>query len=56
MTRLDKKEYTDAVYRMMTDETFYKAKKAEARPEAENWSSTSMAKKMLATYERLLKA
>jgi glycosyltransferase involved in cell wall biosynthesis len=56
MTRLDKKEYTDAVYRMMTDEAFYKEKKAEARPEAENWSSTSMAKKMLATYERLLKA
>ncbi len=56
MTRMDHKEFTEAVRRMLTDEAFYKTKKAEARPEAENWSSTSMAKKMLAAYERTLQA
>jgi glycosyltransferase involved in cell wall biosynthesis len=56
MTRMDKNEFTDAVRRMLTDEAFYKAKKAEARSEAENWSSTSMAKKMLAAYERTLQS
>ncbi len=37
----------------MTHKPFHEG---HARPEAENWSSTSMAKKMLATYERLLKS
>lgn len=37
----------------MTHKPFHEV---QARPEAENWSSTSMVKKMLATYERLLKA
>jgi glycosyltransferase involved in cell wall biosynthesis len=56
MTRLDKKEFSDAVYRLMTDQAFYQDKKAEARPEAENWSSTSMAKKMIAAYEKTLQS
>ena len=56
VTRLDKREFSDAVFRMMTDGAFYAVKKAETRIEAENWSSTSMAKKMLSAYEQILKA
>ncbi len=55
MTRLDKKEFYDAVYRMLTDEAFYKSKESETIAEAENWSSTAMAKRMIEAYERILK-
>lgn len=55
MTRFDEDEFTDAVYRMLTDQTLYKQKKSETLAEAEKWSSTSMAKRMLSTYEKLLK-
>ncbi len=55
MTRLDKKEFSEAVWRMLTDESFYAKKKVEARPEAENWSSTTMGQKMITAYERILR-
>ncbi len=54
MTRLDKKEFFDAVDRMLTDETFYAAKKAETQTEAEKWSAPTMAQKMIAAYEKIL--
>jgi glycosyltransferase involved in cell wall biosynthesis len=54
MTRLDEEEFTEAVYRMMTDAEFYRQKKSETLVEAEKWSSTSMAKRMIEAYERTL--
>jgi glycosyltransferase involved in cell wall biosynthesis len=56
VTRLDEDEFTDAVYRMLTDQTFYDQKKSETLAEADKWSSTSMAKRMIGAYEQLLKA
>ncbi|HTA77299.1 MAG TPA: glycosyltransferase [bacterium] len=55
VTKLNEDEFTDAVYRMMTDKTLYDQKKAETLGEADKWSSTSMAKRMLSAYEQLLK-
>ena len=56
VTRLDEDEFTDAVYRMLTDQRLYDQKKSETLAEADKWSSTSMAKRMIAAYEQLLKA
>lgn len=55
VTRLDEDEFTDAVYRMMTDKALYDEKKSETLIEADKWSSTSMAKRMISAYETLLK-
>jgi 1,2-diacylglycerol 3-alpha-glucosyltransferase len=55
VTKLDEDEFTDAVYRMMTDKDLYKQKKSETLAEADKWSSTSMAKRMISAYEQLLK-
>jgi glycosyltransferase involved in cell wall biosynthesis len=54
-TRLDEDEFTEAVYRMLTDKALYAQKKSETLSEAEKWSSTSMAKRMIEAYERILK-
>jgi glycosyltransferase involved in cell wall biosynthesis len=54
VTRLDEKEFTEAVYRMLTDKALYDQKKSETLAEADKWSSTSMAKRMLNAYEKLL--
>jgi glycosyltransferase involved in cell wall biosynthesis len=54
MTRLDEEEYGEAVYRLLTDEKLYAQTKSETIPEAEMWSSTAMAKKMIAAYEKIL--
>ncbi|HXL73609.1 MAG TPA: glycosyltransferase, partial [bacterium] len=56
VTKLDEDEFTDAVYRMMTDKVLYDQKKSETLIEADKWSSTSMAKRMISAYEQLLKA
>ena len=55
MTKLDEAEFSAAVKRMMTDGAFYAQKKGETLAEADKWSSTSMAKRMLEAYERILK-
>jgi len=55
VTKLDEDEFTDAVYRMMTDKVLYDQKKSETLTEADKWSSTSMAKRMISAYEQLLK-
>ena len=55
MTRLDQAEFSAAVKRMLTDGPFYKEKKSETLMEADKWSSTSMAKRMIGAYERILK-
>ncbi len=55
VTRLDETEFTDAVRKMLTDKAFYQQKRSETLAEADKWSSTSMAKRMLEAYEQLLK-
>lgn len=54
VTRLDENEFHDAVLRMLTDKALYASKKAETLPEAANWSSGAMAKRMIAAYEGIL--
>ena len=54
-TKLDFDQFTDAVRRMLTDPKLYQAKKAETLEEAHKWSSTSMAKRMIEAYEKILK-
>jgi glycosyltransferase involved in cell wall biosynthesis len=54
VTRLDEDEFTQAVYRMLTDKTLYDQKKSETLAEADKWSSTAMAKRMLSAYQKLL--
>jgi glycosyltransferase involved in cell wall biosynthesis len=55
MTKLDEKEFSAAVKRMLTDPAFYAQKRGETLEEADKWSSTSMAKRMLEAYGRILK-
>lgn len=55
VTKLDENEFTEAVRRMLTDKALYVQKKSETLAEADKWSSTSMAKRMLEAYERILK-
>jgi 1,2-diacylglycerol 3-alpha-glucosyltransferase len=55
LTEPDEAEFGEAVRRMLTNKELYATKKAETLPEAERWSSTSMALKMLEAYEGLLK-
>ncbi len=52
-TQLDEDEFSEAVYRMMTDPALYAQKKSETLVEAEKWSSTTMAKKMIKAYENI---
>jgi 1,2-diacylglycerol 3-alpha-glucosyltransferase len=54
VTRLDEDEFTAAVRRMLTDQALYRQKKSETLAEAEKWSSTSMAKRMIDAYEKIL--
>jgi glycosyltransferase involved in cell wall biosynthesis len=56
LTDLDEDEFIEAVRRMLTDKELYALKKSETLPEAERWSSSSMAQKMLGAYEKLLKS
>lgn len=56
MTRLDEDEFTDAVKRMLTDKDLYAQKRSETLAEADKWSSTSMAKRMIGAYEKILKS
>jgi len=56
MTNLDEREFSEAVYKMLTDEAYYAQKKAETLPEAEKWSSGAMAKRMIEAYEKILKS
>lgn len=56
VTRLDENEFTDAVYQMLTDPVLYEQKKSETLIEANKWSSSAMAKRMISAYEKLLKA
>ncbi len=55
VTKLDENEFAEAVRRMLTDKAFYAQKKSETLTEAEKWSSTSMAKRMVEAYEKILK-
>ncbi len=55
VTKLNEDEFTDAVYRMLTNKTLYAQKKSETLAEADKWSSTSMAKRMIEAYEKILK-
>lgn len=55
VTRLDEDEFSEAVYKMLTDKALYAQKKSETLSEAEKWSSGSMAKRMISAYEQLLK-
>jgi 1,2-diacylglycerol 3-alpha-glucosyltransferase len=55
VTKLNEDEFTEAVYQMLTDKALYQQKKSETLDEADKWSSTSMAKRMLEAYERILK-
>ena len=55
MTRFNEDEFTDAVRRMLTDSKLYDQKQSETLAEADKWSSTSMAKRMIEAYEKLLK-
>ncbi len=55
VTKLNEDEFADAVYRMLTDKALYQQKKSETLEEADKWSSTSMAKRMLEAYEKILK-
>ncbi len=54
-TKLDMDEFTEAVFRMLTDKALYAQKKSETLAEADKWSSTSMAKRMIEAYEKILK-
>ena len=54
-TKLDEVEFTEAVYRMLADKALHAQKKSETLAEADKWSSTSMAKRMIAAYEKILK-
>jgi len=54
-TSLNEDEFTDAVFRMLTDKALYAQKKSETLSEADKWSSTSMARRMIEAYERILK-
>ncbi len=54
VTRLDEEEFTDAVYRMLTDSALYVQKKSETLSEALKWSSSAMAKRMVEAYEKLI--
>ena len=56
VTKLNEDEFTEAVYRMLTDKALYQQKKSETLAEADKWSSTSMAKRMLEAYEKILKS
>jgi glycosyltransferase involved in cell wall biosynthesis len=53
-TKLDMDEFTEAVFRMLTDKALYAQKKSETLAEADKWSSTSMAKRMIEAYEKIL--
>lgn len=55
-TRLNEDEFTDAVYRMLTDKALYAQKRSETLAEADHWSSGSMAKRMIEAYEKILKS
>ncbi len=55
VTKLNEDEFTDAVRRMLTDPKLYDQKKSETLSEADKWSSTSMAKRMISAYEKILK-
>ncbi len=55
-TKLDEDEFADAVYRMLTDKALYAKKKSETLDEADRWSSSSMARRMIEAYEKILKA
>jgi glycosyltransferase involved in cell wall biosynthesis len=54
VTKLDADEFTAAVKKMLTDKAFYAQKKSETLAEADKWSSTSMAKRMIEAYQKLL--
>lgn len=56
VTRLDEDEFTEAVYKMLTDKALYAQKKSETLSESEKWSSKAMAHRMIEAYEKLLKA
>jgi glycosyltransferase involved in cell wall biosynthesis len=56
VTKLNEDEFTEAVYKILTDKALYAQKKSETLAEADKWSSGSMAKRMIEAYERLLKA
>jgi glycosyltransferase involved in cell wall biosynthesis len=56
VTKLDENEFTEAVRKMLTDKALYAQKKSETLAEADKWSSTSMAKRMLEAYEKILKS
>ncbi len=53
MTPLNEEVFAEAVHRMLTDSEFYTQKKGETLIEAEKWSSTTMAKKMIKAYENI---
>ncbi|MCE5300689.1 MAG: glycosyltransferase [Spirochaetia bacterium] len=48
--------FVDAVVKMMTDKTFYNAKRKEAFDYAREWSAEAMAKKMLDKFEKVIAA
>ena len=54
VTRLDEDEFSDAVARMLTDRALYEEKKSQTLEEADKWSSTSMARRMLEAYGKIL--
>jgi 1,2-diacylglycerol 3-alpha-glucosyltransferase len=56
VTKLDEDEFTEAVYKILTDKALYAQKKSETLAEADKWSSSSMAKRMIEAYEKLLKS
>ncbi|HTC19722.1 MAG TPA: glycosyltransferase [bacterium] len=56
VTKLNEDEFTEAVYKILTDKALYAQKKSETLAEADKWSSGSMAKRMLEAYEKLLKS
>jgi 1,2-diacylglycerol 3-alpha-glucosyltransferase len=55
VTRLNEDEFTEAVYKMLTDKALYAQKRSETLSEAEKWSSAAMTHRMAEAYEKLLK-
>ncbi len=53
LTKLDEEEFTQSVLKLLADKALYATKKKEAFEWAKEWSSQSMAKRLLKYYENL---
>ncbi len=53
LVKLDVEDFTNAIFKLLTNTDLYEQKKSETIIEAQKWSSMEMAKKMIKIYESL---